>query len=216
MYFLIDYENVQKDGMAGTDFLRSDDHVILFYSDAVGKIALRYLKDIENSGCAFSAIKLIKPLKNALDFYIAGKAGEIFGAGYTGSIVIVSKDAGFQAVRDFWEHYGNTKQNIVLSVSIEHGIVSATENDARKAAIQSLMLKKSIDEFNAAYTEKQNFRKKLHEIFAGTDFSDRVDELESLLKQDQPAKVIYLDTLRQFGRKDGLEIYRTLKKHFAF
>jgi len=27
-------------------------------------------------------------------------------------------------------------------------------------------------------------------------------------------KIIYLDSLRHFGRKDGQEIYRTLKEYF--
>lgn len=106
MYFLIDYENVQNSGMLGTDVLTREDCLDLFYSSSVPSMHSQYLEEIKASGCEFQIHKLMKTQKNGLDFYIATRLGEIFGAGYTGAAVIVSRDVGFQAVRDYWTSVG--------------------------------------------------------------------------------------------------------------
>ena len=47
MYFLIDYENVNGVGMEGTEYLREDDEVLVFYSDKCGKMVSYRIEDIE-------------------------------------------------------------------------------------------------------------------------------------------------------------------------
>lgn len=98
MLFLIDYENVGNSGMKGCGYLNSSDHVIIFFSEAKKKMERRSLETIINSGCVFEICKLCKNGKNALDFYIASRLGEMFGGGFEGTAVIVSHDNGFQAV----------------------------------------------------------------------------------------------------------------------
>lgn len=103
MLFLIDYENVGNAGMKGCHYLNASDHIIIFYSETRKNMERRFLEDIANSGCTFETCKLCKTGKNALDFYITSKLGEIFGGGFDETSVIVSRDAGFQAVRDYWD-----------------------------------------------------------------------------------------------------------------
>ena len=81
MLFLIDYENVSNPGMKGSEYLDSEDYVILFYSDAKKHVERRVLDALTSSGCTYEICKLCKTGKNALDFYIASKLGELIGSG---------------------------------------------------------------------------------------------------------------------------------------
>ena len=39
-----------------------------------------------------------------------------------------------------------------------------------------------------------------------------IREIEAIVRKDVPTRAIYLDILKAFGRKNGLEIYRKLKE----
>lgn len=211
MYFLVDYENVRNLGMRGTEFLLPSDCVILFYSDAAPAIEQRHLNNIQLAGCGFETCKLLKKRKNGLDFYIASKAGALFGAERCQNLVIVSNDGGFQAVREYWQDRSGTKHRVALSESIEHGILAANENSERANLIRSYRKTVDIGQFSAAYQEKERIQQALLTAFEGTEFCDRLQDIQDILKSGATPKVIYLDSLRRFGRKGGQEIYRILK-----
>ena len=150
MLFMIDYENVGNAGMRGCDYLNTQDHVIVFYSEAKKHMEHRTLEAVSGSGCTFEICKLCKTGKNALDFYIATRLGELFGEGYEGIAVIVSNDSGFQAVRDYWEKRAVHKRKIILSNCIEDGIVSGNENNERTRELRRLREKLAIGGYYSA------------------------------------------------------------------
>lgn len=211
MYFLIDYENVRNLGMRGTEFLLPSDCVILFYSDDAPAIEKRHLNNIQQAGCGFETCKLLKKRKNGLDFYIASKAGALFGAERCQNLVIVSNDGGFQAVREYWQNLSGTKHRVALSESIEHGIISVNEDSDRARLIRSNRQSVDIGQFSAAYREKQRIQQVLQAAFDGTEFCGQVQDIQDILKAGASPKVIYLDSLRRFGRQGGQKIYRILK-----
>ena len=211
MYFLIDYENVKNAGMRGTEFLQPDDSLVLFYSKTTPNTEKRYLLDIKKSGCAFDICKLLKAHKNGLDFYIASKLGEIFGQNFRGSAVIVSKDTGFQAVKDYWTSRAQPPRKVFLSESIELGIVMANEHNERTTKIRDGLNMTDINNFFQNYKEELRLRQLLQEAFVDTEFIDRTPEIEQIVKSGKTAKIIYLNTLHCFGRKDGLAVYQRLK-----
>jgi len=51
-------------------------------------------------GCEFEICRLKKARKNALDFYIVTRLGEIFGSGYQGVAAIISQDDGFRSAKE--------------------------------------------------------------------------------------------------------------------
>ena len=59
MYFLVDVENVKNAGLRGSEYLLPEDHVILFYSDAVPHMEARHLEDLRDSGSGFEVCKLL-------------------------------------------------------------------------------------------------------------------------------------------------------------
>lgn len=216
VYFLIDYENVKNAGMQGTEYLLPDDHVIVFYSKAAPNMEARHLTAIKKSGCGFSVCKLLKARKNGLDFYIATKVGEIVGAGYQGNISIVSRDEGFQAVRDYWTTRAVPPRRVFVSENISRSIINANEPTQRTQLVQQELKMMDIGNFFSAYEESLKLKKMLEEAFADTEFSARTGEIEEILKNGKTPKVIYLDTLHRFGRKDGLAVYKKLKSCAEF
>jgi len=211
MYFLIDFENVKNSGMRGTEYLLPTDCVFVFYSAAAPTMEHRHLMNIQNSRCGFETYKLLTKRKNGLDFYIATKVGELFGAGCCKNAVLISHDNGFQAIRDFWQECSGTKNRVAISDSIEQGIITAGEASERAELIRSYRKTVDIGNFYAAYQENQKLQRLLQEAFSGTSFADRLNEIESIMKTGTSPKVIYLDSLRHFGRKGGQEVYRILK-----
>ncbi len=212
MLFLIDYENVGRAGMRGCEYLDVQDHVVLFYSEGKKNAERRSLDQITSSGCVFEICKLYRMGKNALDFYIASKLGELIGRGYAGISVIVSNDHGFQAVRDYWEKKADCKRTICLSACIEDGIVSGNENNHRTNELRRLREKLAIGGYYSAYTERMRIRKVLERLFAGTEYETMTDDIQNLIEgKEKTSKIIYLSSLHLFGRKSGLEIYNTIK-----
>jgi hypothetical protein len=161
--------------------------------------------------CRFEVCKLVQAKKNGLDFYIATRLGAIFGEGYDGLAAVVSKDEGFSALRDYWASRAKPSRRVVIHGSIERAIVSAGGKEPRTRAATHLLKSQDIGSFYAAFEERQKLRAQLAEAFAGTEYMDRTEEIETVLLNGVSAKVIYLDALRSFGRKDGLAIYRKLK-----
>jgi len=212
MHFLIDFENVNNNGMRGSEYLLPSDEILIFYSTASPQMEMRHLNGIRNSGCGFATYKLKEKRKNGLDFYIATKVGELFGAEKCSRAVIISRDTGFQSVRDYWAECSGTKHRILLGESIEQGILFAGENNERTRIIRAGRKHADIGQFFAAYEEEIKVHKKLEELFSRTPYADRLPEIQQILHQGASNKIIYLDSLRRFGRKDGQEIYRVLKK----
>ncbi len=211
MLFLIDYENVRNAGMRGAKYLQPSDYVIVFYSGSAQVMETRYLTAIRNSGCMFETCRLVKTRKNGLDFYIATRLGELFGAGFDGNAVIVSGDEGFQSLREYWQSRSKPPRRVLVNESIERGIISANENDERTAAIREQLKSQDIGNFFAAYQESRKLRELLENAFSNTAFSSRTAEMADILRGDKTSRRIYLDTIQRFGRQDGLEIYHILK-----
>lgn len=212
MLFLIDYENVGNTGMRGCHYLNESDSVIIFYSDAKKHMERRYLESITNSGCAFETCKLCKQGKNALDFYIASKLGELFGSGFEGTTVIVSRDNGFQAVRDYWEKKAARKRKVILSISVEDGIVGSNENSGRAKELRKLRENMSVGNFFADYQERLRVKEVVNRLFEGTEYEGKTEEIQKLmLNKEKTPKMIYLNCLHSFGRDGGLTIYNRMK-----
>ncbi len=213
MLFLIDYENVSNLGMKGSEYLDSEDYVILFYSDAKKHVERRILDSLTSSGCTYEICKLCKTGKNALDFYIASKLGELIGGGYEGIPVIVSKDSGFQSVRDYWEKRSPYKKRIVLSQCIETGIVGGNENNERTKEIRKLRENLNLEKHYSAYAERMRIKNVLQKLFEGTEYETMTEEIQGILEgKEKSSRVIYLSSLRLFGKKNGLAIYKKIKE----
>ena len=211
MYFLVDFENVLSDGLRGAQYLKADDTVIIFYSQVCEQVQQGVIRQIMDSACHLDICKLQKQGKNALDFYIATYLGAVFGSGYAGKAAIVSRDQGFTAVRDYWKGYAGKKAEVILGPTLEQCIVSANENLDRTAQAREGLKKVKLETEFAVYKERRRIRETLEKAFMDTEYGEKMGAIQNLFEKQSGRKILYLDSVKTFGRKDGLEIYRKMR-----
>lgn len=211
-YFLIDLENTHSGGLRGARYLNTGDTVVIFYSESCKELEQGVLKEVFDSGCQLELCKLIKKGPNALDFYIASRIGALLGGGYSGGVVIISGDKGFQAINHYWQNYGPPRRTVHLRPNLEQGILALSEKNARWNQIREALLAVDLTKAVADHAETMRVQRELQALFEGTEQADKLPRIMNILSgQSGTGKVLYLSTLKQFGRKDGLEIYRKLR-----
>ena len=138
MYFLVDYENTGSRGLKGAACLCPEDSVVIFYSDCCRKIEYGVLQELLDSRCTLELCILDTPRKNALDFYIASRIGEICAdrEAEPTRIAVVSRDGGFKSVQEYWEKKARNRKDIIVSESIECCIRDAGANDFRTKQLE--------------------------------------------------------------------------------
>ena len=210
MYFLIDLENVHNAGMYGVRYLNESDTLILFFAETSKNLEHRHLEDIANSGCTLETYKLKSTGKNALDYYILEVSPNDI-------IAIVSRDKGYKAVREYVQKRAEFNGRVICAESIEKAIIATNNSDERTKIAQSQSRMENIEPFAAKYAERQRIEKSLQQHFSGTEYESMLPDIISIVAGKKPsAKVIYLDSLKRFGRKNGVDIYRQLKNCAIF
>lgn len=212
IHFMIDFENTRSRGLQGADYLMPEDAVTIFYSQACMKIERRWFCQIQETGCGFYICKLQKEGKNALDFYIASRIGELYGSGYTGKTAIVSNDTGFRAVRDYWKNCAAVSRDIILRPDIEQCIAASGENSYRQRQICKGKQEISLEDEYRQYIEHQKLRRKLEDSLGNTEYADLIEQVMSMVESPKSRKILYLDSVKRFGREKGLKIYHQVRQ----
>lgn len=216
MHFMIDFENTKSSGLVGGEYITRDDAVTIFFSQSAQKVERGKMQTILESGCDFSICKLANTGKNALDFYIASRIGEIFGGGYDGVVGIISKDQGFNAVAEYWRGRSKVKQLVYIRPNIELCIRATGDNSPRFRRIQEDLQEVSIEGEWQKYTTRNKLRMALADALAAqaSDDPELIDRVMRIVESGgkRSGRLVYLDMLKEFGRKRGLEIYGGVKK----
>lgn len=211
MYFLIDYENVNYVGLEGTEFLEKGDTVSIFFSDVSDKIVAYRMKDIEMSGCNFEICKLQNIRKNALDFYIASKVGELFAVEKDAKIAIVSADKDYRSVLDYWKPRLSVPNQLVRCKTLVKAINFVNGEGVRKGLVNERMKILDLQTEFGRYEERKRIVAGITDLFSGTDYENLIFQIvEMVILSDRP-KVLYLNSLKFFGRKAGTEVYKKIK-----
>ena len=212
IYFLIDFENVNSEGLQGVEYLLPTDYVEIFYSKDAGKATGYYLQQIKYSNCSFETTKLVRRGKNGLDFYIASRVGELRASGCKDQIAIISKDAGYTAVKDYIDKRYNTKK-IILTSTVRAAILSGVENDARRSFASLNSDTVSIEYFANSLRQERNSNIEVVRILDNTKLLNiqYLDRIQKILNEDNHKVPVYRKLVHEFGQKDGLDIYRRIK-----
>ena len=211
MYFMIDYENTGGQGLKGAEYLEPEDKVIIFYSKSCDKIEYGLLKLILDSKSTLELCRLKKTGKNALDFYITSRLGEIYGGGYDGKAAIVSRDQGFRAVQEYWRERAANRSAVVLNSTIGGCIRTANEDNGRTRTAREALRQVPMEDEVTRYREEERLRKRTKEIFQDTKYGMMEEQVWKLLKEKDCKKNLYLNSLKTFGREDGLVVYRKIR-----
>ncbi|MDR0821615.1 MAG: hypothetical protein LBN40_04015 [Oscillospiraceae bacterium] len=100
--FLIDFENVHSEGIAGVEHLGENDEIVIFYSPNADTLSFELMQKLHISNAKLSYYKIRRGGKNALDFQLSSYLGYLLSTRSKDEIFIVSKDAGFDFLLDFW------------------------------------------------------------------------------------------------------------------
>lgn len=116
-FYLIDYENVNSDGLAGCDKLIKTDHIIIFFTKNAKKINM---SEIANHGEAGLDMIEVPAGKQSADIHICSYIGYLAGInkGKDCSIVVVSKDTGFDNVIKFWKDKTGVKASRAQQIKV--------------------------------------------------------------------------------------------------
>ena len=212
MYFLIDFENTGSSGLKGVEYLTEEDRICIFFSQCCGKIEKGLLRRIMESRCEIDGVKLARNGKNALDFYIASRLGEVFGAGYEGRVAIVSKDKGFKAVQDYWKQSDRCRQNIVLSATIEQCIASANDNNERTRKIQEDLKTVTLEQMVAEAGKRNVLCRRIQSKIADPVSEEDMAAVMKILEMKKSKKEQYISCLKFFGRENGRRVYHMIRE----
>ena len=212
---MLDYENIQSSrGMQGFNYLMRGDKIYLFYSISCSNIRHEYIEHINREGCEFHIIKLKQSRKNALDFYIATKAGVLAKEGES-QIAIISGDKGLRSIADYFGEYEAPSIKVVVDISIEKGLLAldAPDDAERRNKIRRAAKNDSIEVEHARIGERQKMRNTLEEMFLGTPLESKVGHIISFYEasQNYSLKQKYTQSLHWFGKAEGLQVYQKLK-----
>ena len=139
-YYLVDYENVKKDGLNGINMLTEEDAVCVFYSENADTLTFDLHKRINESKASITFQKVEVKTANALDFQLATFLGYIIAEDKERAYYLVTKDKGFQSLCVYWERK-NIKVTMVADVSKRY---IKKENEVAKKEVDKRIKDKEI------------------------------------------------------------------------
>ncbi|MCL2633018.1 MAG: PIN domain-containing protein [Oscillospiraceae bacterium] len=203
--FLIDFENVHSEGMAGVDSLTDNDEVVIFYSANADSVTFELLHKLMFCKARLRYFKIRRGGRNALDFQLSSFLGYLISKhGENAEFYLISKDNGFDFVMDFWES----------------GCIDVKPDIKRFATVRIMLAsegKKPEKIEKAEKIEKVEKIEKAPEVQVAViveNSSDIDEKVEKLLSDSKSSHELYISTVKTFGQKKGVEIYRNIKSRF--
>ena len=120
--YLIDYENVNTDGLNGISRLSAEDTVIIFYSENADRMTFGLHRRLNESKATIDIRKVDVGGSNALDFQLGTYLGYLIALNREEQYCIVSNDRGYNHVANFWG-----KQKVKVQVVSEISSVKAEQ-----------------------------------------------------------------------------------------
>lgn len=63
----------------------------------------------------------------------------------------------------------------------------------------------------SAYKERNRMKSLIYNALAEIEFAETAEEVQNIISKRPEHKIIYLNTLKRFGKRDGLKIYRSVR-----
>lgn len=210
-YYLIDYENVNSDGLLGCDKLIKTDHIIIFFTRNAGKINM---SEIANHGDAELAMIEIPAGKQSADIHIGSYIGYLAGInkGKDCSIVVVSKDTDFDNVIRFWKRRAGVKASRIQQIKESTSTVSSKTTTTN----QTTTSKKAITKVDG--NKKIKLKQEVMQAVKQAGFENEVATYVAItvvknIDVKNRKQRIYQTIISKYGQNRGLNIYNNIKKH---
>ena len=191
IYYLIDFENVNENGLNGFENIGNDSKIIIFYTDRCKNISMDFLSS-NTKKSLFSFFKV--PMSDqSLDMHLVSYLGYLIGKDQEEKkFIVVSKDKDFDNIINFWKekYYIDIKRQINLKTNTETKVKIELTEEEKTTTVNN------IKSLIGTLPEK--------------------DEIIAIVKKyinDERRKNSICNTLRAKLKNDrGLEIYNLIKK----
>lgn len=167
-FYLVDYENVNTEGMQGVELLSAVDEVIIFYSHYADRLTFDLHQRINLSQAAVQYIKVDACKKNGLDFQLVTYLGYLIARTPESNFYIVSKDNGFQSVVQFWEE----RQIAVSQLDSITAAGDCRKRDTMEQQIENLFADSATARRVADCLRKSRSKQELHNYLAAAFRTD--------------------------------------------
>lgn len=136
-YYLIDFENVNEDGLSGANTLGSNDYVHLFYTENCKKISLDVLNMNKLSSFAYHKVPT---KKQSLDMHLVSYLGYLIGIHREKKCkyIIISKDTDYDNIITFWKESENASITRQAQISMPQ---TKTKTTTSKSTINTSNVK---------------------------------------------------------------------------
>lgn len=139
-HYLIDYENVNEEGLTISNQLGSHDHIHLFFTKNASKISLESLKNLNNIDFQ---LHTVPAGKQSLDMHLIAYLGYLIGinASQKCKYIIVSKDNDYDKCISFLKELNSqsltiTRQPKINSVSKKNPTININKKSKLNTEIQ--------------------------------------------------------------------------------
>jgi hypothetical protein len=150
MIFLVDYENVNKDGLDGIGKLTETDVVCIFFGSNNPNVPVEVYSESVKSSATIMVKSANKCGKNYVDMQMATYVGTLISqnAGVT-EYVFISKDRDFSAVVDFWK-----AEKSKITIVCANSIAEALHKTNLSPTQQTKTIKKAVKKVTKKATKK--------------------------------------------------------------
>lgn len=180
MIFLVDYENVSNSGLVGIDKLGENDRLIIFYSKHANNISIETHIKLEESKVKKEYIEIQIGTKNALDFQLSTYLGALIKENSNEDFAIISKDAGYHAVIDFWKLRNKT---VDIYVSVDKTELLDIKNEVQAVLPEHEDKIVTITEILKKYKTKQGINNALVKEYKSETAGVLYKAIKPLLKE---------------------------------
>ncbi|MPM65490.1 hypothetical protein SDC9_112387 [bioreactor metagenome] len=184
-YYLVDYENVKREGLNAINKLTNKDKVSIFYSENADTLSFGLHRRLNESAAQITYQKVEVGTKNALDFQLVTFLGFIIANKEDTSYCIVTKDNGFNSVCNYW-----SKKSINVTIVADlSGRDLNQERDELYAEVNKCIgdveMSNKVTDIILQYKTKQGINNALIKNFPSKDHkqaSDIYKQIKPLLK----------------------------------
>lgn len=207
-YYLIDLENVRRQGLMGADLLGTNDTIVIFYSNVANSIRAIDRERIEQGSAKVEIRSVNVHTKNALDFELSIYVGILISSVFPEHIYIISEDNGYKAVLDGGNRefaaLGRKEQAVFLCRTILEGWYQKTkaivvEQPDKAVSVKTLPREVKIDPVVG--------------LTAGELSLDPIEFARLVDSSSGDRRKLYLTLLHVYGREKGLKAYRMIIGH---
>ena len=168
--YLIDYENVNKDGLNGVSRLTEKDRVIIFYSSRADRMTFGLHRRLNETKAVIDYRRVDVGGHNALDFQLATYLGFLIAQNSSEEYCIVSNDRGFEYLAGFWRKplYNVTRtREIAMAPQAEERRQQRNQEKEEKTEISAGM-----ETMQAEYSEESDHPEKNTAVSEETEHTE--------------------------------------------